>query len=337
MLNKIKTLTELAFFLGVSKKKLISLDPETSYASFYMNKPGKAEKRLIEYPKGELATMLERLSDALQWLYLEHITPAAYGFIRKKKPCKDPRDIYTNAKRHLGKKYLINVDLDDFFHQIDQQKLQNLFSNYKLFSFDKQAEARLVSLVSYHGRLPMGSPASPALSNFATIDLDEELISWANRSQVIYTRFVDDLSFSSNMKLTQTHLAQINEILLSHRFRPDPGKIKFFDPTDVKEVTGLIIGETVTVPAEYLESFEKEIQHFREMNRMVCQYPDNKVFDWMMKMRQVFYGRLAFLKMILGNGNETYLQFKTEIDQMYHMKDEETSVSWRYAGYEYFK
>lgn len=335
MLDKIKTLSELALFLGISEKKLQQLDPENSYCSFYVNKPGKTEKRLIEYPKGELATVLDKLCDALQWLYLDHITPAAYGFIRKRKPCKDPRDIYTNAKKHLGKNYLLNVDLDDFFHQIDQVKLQNLFSNFRLFSFDIETEKKLVNLVSYHGRLPMGSPTSPPLSNFATLDLDYELMAWSNRSHVVYTRFVDDLSFSSNMRLTQTHLLQINEILMSQRFKPDPAKIKFFGPHDMKEVTGLILGKTITVPDEYLVSFATDISRFREMHLLACQNPDSHVFDWLEKMKQVLNGRLAFLKMVHGSDNDTYLHFKSEIQHIYKSETIETSVSWRYAGYEY--
>lgn len=335
MLAKIRTISELSHFLGMGIEGFIKLDPERSYASFYRNKPGKSEKRLIEYPTGELSAVLDRLCDAFQWLYLDHLTPAAYGYIRKKKPCSDPRDIYTNAKRHLGKKHLLNVDLDDFFHQIDQVKLQNIFSNYRIFSFDQETESKLISLVSYHGRLPMGSPTSPPLSNFATIDLDNELTAWANRSHVVYTRFVDDLSFSSNMKLTQTHLNQINEILLSHRFRPDNEKIRFFGSADVKEVTGLMLGKTISVPDEYLEAFAHDIRRFREMHQLACQYPDTKVFDWLQKMKQVLHGRLAFLKMIHGSGHETYVRFQSEMKYMYSADHTEMSISWRYAGYEF--
>lgn len=169
------------------------------------------------------------------------------GFIRKIKPSTDPRDIYTNAKRHLGNKYLLNIDLDDFFHQIDLQKLENLFSDYSLFSFNSETEQLLVRLVSYRGRLPMGSPTSPPLSNFATIGIDNDLLAWAGKSHFDYTRFVDDLSFSSNMKITQTHLDQIIEILFTHRFIIDPAKTKNFGLADVKEVTGLMLGKTIGV------------------------------------------------------------------------------------------
>ncbi len=335
MLNKIKTIYELALYLGQNEEHLRQLDPEKLYATFYIQKPDSDEKRLIEYPKGELDRVLDRLCDGLQWLYLDHLTPAAYGFIRKIKPCNDPRDIYTNAHRHLGKKYLLNIDLDDFFHQIDTEKVKNLFSDYNLFSFNPETEQLLTRLVTYHGRLPMGSPTSPPLSNFATIALDNDLQAWANRSRFVYTRFVDDMSFSGNLKITQTHLGQISEILLAHRFRPDPAKIKFFGPTDTKEVTGLVIGKTITVPDEYLTEFMKDIARYREMYLMVCQHPDSRVFEWLDKLKQVLNGRLAFLKTIHGANNETYRQFQDEMDSLRQNDAIETSVSWRYAGYEY--
>lgn len=335
MLDKIKTIFELASFLGQSVDTLKNLDPEKSFASFYIPKPGTDEKRLIEYPKGELAHVLDRLCDALQWLYLDHLTPAAYGFIRKIKPCADPRDIYTNAHRHLGKKYLLNIDLDDFFHQIDTEKVKTLFSDFNLFSFDPETEKLLTRLVTFRGRLPMGSPTSPPLSNFATIVLDHDLQAWAMRSQFVYTRFVDDLSFSGNLKISETHLDQINEILQSHRFNANLNKIKLFGPSDIKQVTGLMLGKTITVPDGYLASFKNDIARFREMHLMVCQHPDSRVFEWLDKLKQVLNGRLAFLKMVHGANNEVYRQFKYEIENLCHPETIETSVSWHYAGYEY--
>lgn len=335
MLDKIKTTKELALYLGISYEKLRRIDPEKSYASFYVQKPGTKEKRIIEYPKGDLFRILDRLSDGLQWIYLDHITPSAYGFIRKLKPNKDPRNIYTNAKRHLGKKYLLNIDLDDFFHQVDIQKLQNLFSDYSIFSFNQESEQLLVKLVSYHGRLPMGSPTSPSLSNFATIGIDKDLVIWAGRNNINYTRYVDDMSFSSNYKIMQTHIDQIVEILFTHRFLIDPAKTKMFGPKDTKEVTGLIIGESITVPDEFLTAFMKDINLFSEMYHVVCQNPDTRIFEWLDKMKQVLQGRLAFLKMVYGSKNETYRLYQSKINNLYHSELIEQSVSWRYAGYEY--
>lgn len=335
MLDKIKNPKELAYFVGVPPENLFKLNPAISYRSFYINKPGSSEKRLIEYPTGELERVLTRLCDGLQWLYLSHITEAAYGYIRKVKPCADPRDILTNARRHLSRKYLLNIDLDDFFHQVDETKLKTLFNDYSIFSFDSETENLMTKLVTYKGRLPMGSPASPPLSNFATIALDNDLVTWARHHNFVYTRFVDDLSFSSNMRISHSHFSQISEILQAHLFRPDNKKIKWYGPSDLKEVTGLVLDKNVQLPDNFLEEFESEIIKFRSFYHTAQQYPDTHVFEWLEKMKQVMQGRLTFMKMIYGAGHPVFIRYNKAVVGLFTDETAEFSVSWRYAGYEY--
>lgn len=335
MLDKIKTPDELACYVSLPVSKLIELNPDLYYKTFYINKPGTDEKRLIEYPTGDLERVLSRLCDGLQWLYLQHITDAAYGYIRKVKPCNDPRDIYTNARRHLGRKYLLNIDLDDFFHQIDLNKLKNIFGDYTLFAFNPDTENLMIRLVAYHGRLPMGSPTSPPLSNFATINLDNDLLAWACRHNFVYTRFVDDLSFSSNMKISQTHFGQISEIIQAHAFRPDMHKIKWFGASDPKEVTGLVLDKRIQLPQSFLDEFEAEILRFRSFFATARQYPDVYVFQWLDKMKQVMQGRLAFMQMVYGKGHPLYVKYSNLVAELGNEDTPETTLSWRYAGYEF--
>jgi hypothetical protein len=66
-------------------------------------------------------------------------------------------------------------------------------------------------------------------------------------------------------------------------------------------------------------------------------FPDGKVFEWLDKFKQVLNGRLAFMKMIYGVNHPTYIQFSNEIKNLYGSDNNhfETSISWRYAGYEF--
>ncbi|MCX6266916.1 MAG: hypothetical protein NTW16_06095 [Bacteroidetes bacterium] len=118
MIEKVKTISDLALFLSVSVNTLQAINPAEHYLTFQIPKPGKSEKRTIETPKGPLKPMLSRICDSLQWLYSQHKTDAAYGFIRSGGNDADKRNIFTNAARHLGKKYLLNIDLDNFFYQL---------------------------------------------------------------------------------------------------------------------------------------------------------------------------------------------------------------------------
>ena len=336
MIEKVKTIADLALFLSVNVQNLQTLKPEEHYLTFQIPKPGKVEKRTIETPKDPLKPILSRISDSLQWLYSQNKTDAAYGFIRSGRNDADKRNIFTNAQRHLGKKYLLNIDLDNFFYQVDLVNVTNLFNNCRMFSFDPDTEKMVTKLVTFHDRLPMGSPTSPPLSNFATIDLDQDLLAWAHRSGFVYTRYVDDLSFSSNLAISETHFSQITEILHSHRFLADPGKIKWFGKNDTKEVTGLIIGKKITVPDDFIRDFDKDLDNYRKVFVYAHAYPDHHVLDWIEKLGQVIRGRLSFLQMVYGREHPVYRKLKSAFEGIRPDQDTEYSVSWRYAGYDHF-
>lgn len=335
MIENIKTIAGLASFLVADANILAGFEPGKYYKTFRIPKPGSEEKRTIETPTGILRTWLDRLADELQWLYKQHKTDAAYGFVRSYRNEPDKRNIYTNALRHLGKKYLLNIDLDNFFYQVDEAKVRNIFGNYQLFSLDHPTEQLLTRLVTYHERIPMGSPTSPPLSNFATISLDAELLKWAHSGSFTYTRYVDDLSFSSNMPISQTHLGQISSILQSHRFAADPAKIKWYGKDDEKEITGLLLGAKIRVPDVFLDEFNKDLHKFRETWVMAHQYPDTHVFEWINKLEQIIKGRMAFLSMIYTRQHPVYVEYKHKIEIIKQSHETELSCSWRYAGYEF--
>jgi RNA-directed DNA polymerase len=336
MLAQLKTTKQLAIFLGIGHNELLKLKPEDHYYCFEIPKPGKTEKRIIEAPKGILKYLLERLSDNLQWVYSDHRTDAAHGYIRSTVNDPDKRTIFTNAKKHLGRKFLLNIDLDSFFHQIDRVKLQNIFTDHRFFGFSQECSELLVNLVSYHGRLPMGSPTSPPLSNFATVDLDLDLLRWAGCQRIVYSRFVDDLSFSSNRPLMQKHFEMISDMLQMHHFRPDPEKTKWFSESDRKEVTGLLVGSEISLPADYITELEREIDRLAEVKKYSCTYPDYAVLEWIRKLNQVIDGRLSFVKAVYGSSSPIYRGLLKRMKNSYSINSDTLSLSWRYAGYEYF-
>jgi RNA-directed DNA polymerase len=334
MLDKLITIKEIAQYLNSGVSVLKNLRPEEHYLIFEIPKPGTDKKRTIEAPKGILAGILDRLSDGLQWTYSDHRTHCAHGYIRSTKNDPDKRTIFTNASRHLGKKYLLNIDLDSFFHQISEEKIRNIFSDSRFFRFDLPAVELLTKLAGFGGRLPMGSPTSPPLSNFATYDLDLELMLWVKHQKITFTRFVDDLSFSSNKPLTDSHYRIIEEILRSHRFSPDPEKIKWFGPEDVKMVTGLITGNKIDLPADYVNDLEQEILRLKEVKREAMLYPDYQALAWVQKLERIVAGRLSFVKTVYGQEHPVYLSLFRKLLQT--ETQEILSISWQYAGYEYY-
>jgi RNA-directed DNA polymerase len=332
--EKIKTIADLAAFIPIKKQELTSLKPEENYRVFEVRKPGSDEKRSIETPLGNLKVVLERLADQFQWLYCDHKTDAAYGYVRAIATDPDKRNILTNAQKHLGLNYLVKVDFDNFFHQIDREKIRNLFNDYFLFPFMPETEDLLNRLVTYKDRLPMGSPTSPVLSNFATIGLDHELLYWCRSREITYTRYVDDLSFSSVKPLTNDHFNHLLSIMNSHRFVIDPKKTKWYGKNDIKEITGLIVGDKVGIPDGFIGDFEKSINKFHQVCSCAHMLPDHHVFDWIDKMKQVLGGQLNFVGTIYGRQHPLYLKLQAQLDIADDVSTDEESISWRYIGYE---
>jgi RNA-directed DNA polymerase len=336
MLERVKTISDLCLYVGYPVETVEKLNPTEHYFSFEVDKPGKLEKRKIEAPKGILMDILDRLCDGLQRIYSSHKTPVAHGFIRAAVNDPDKRTIFSNASRHLNKKYLLNVDLDNFFYQITQERVRGIFMDDRFFTFNPETASFLASLVVLRGRLPMGSPTSPPLSNFATFDMDYELFRWCNSQHITFTRFVDDLSFSANFQLMPAHFDTINDMLKMHQFYPDPEKVKWYGPEDQKEVTGLIVSDKITLPEDYLTGFEKEINHLHGIRNYVKLFPDYKVFDWIRKIDRVIDGKLNFVQQVYGCEHEIYRKLNRLANEEGAGSAEMQSMSWRYAGYEYF-
>lgn len=338
-INTVKSVEDLAFYLNVKKRDLIDLRPENFYHTFQVPKHGSNEKRTIEAPYGLLKNILERLSDGLQWCYHDHKTDAAYGYVRSSDYENDKRNIYTNARKHLGMKYLVNVDFDDFFYQVDTIKVKNIFSDFSVFSFHPETETLLTQLVTHDGRLPMGSSTSPPLSNFSTIGVDLELLKWGKQNAITYTRYVDDLSFSSKKPITQNNFDQILQILQEFQFKIDQKKTKWYGKDDPKEITGLIVGKTIEIPDEFIKEFEKLLNKLKEVCDCSRELPDMQVYEWIDKMKKMMQGRLAFICSIYGKHHPVYMRLYEQLDQIEHFDElphTEESLSWRYAGYAYY-
>ena len=96
----------------------------------------------------------------------------------------------------LAKPYLLNVDLLDFFHAVKRDRIYDIFRS-KPFNFKRNLPDILADLTTYQARLPMGTPTSPVLSNFACRELDRGLLLFSENMLWTYTRYADDMSFSS--------------------------------------------------------------------------------------------------------------------------------------------
>ena len=281
------------------------------YHRFHLPKKG-GQLRLITAPGKKLKFLQKTLANALQYIYLDNIPSAVHGYVSGLNPVVGTRHILSNAQAHTNKDYLLNHDIDNFFPSIDSLKLMDCFRTW-FPEMPLATQGLLTSLCTYKNALPMGAPSSPVLSNMALLPLDESLLSLCNDHHITYTRYVDDLTFSSQVPIGSDLENQILAMLRKHEFEVNDDKRKYYQAGMPKMVTGLILkGEEITVDQELLHNIERCIKEHEQLRWLSRQLEmDKKWLRYKVKhTEQSIRGQLAFLEQIHGESDATYLKLK---------------------------
>lgn len=327
---RLQTLDEVSAFLSVPKKEIVLLAFDPIYYHFSVAKPN-GKLRQIEAPEASLKKMQRLLNEHLQQVYYLNQSDAAYGYIPTVKGGTNPKNIRTHAEKHLGCNYMMNADFQDFFHQISLSAVKSIFSAPP-FSFDKYTAHTLAKICCYKERLPMGAPTSPVLSNFYTLPFDRELQSWACKHNMVYTRFVDDLSFSSkHHAITPLHFSEVTRIAEKHQLSFNPSKTKYYGKQDEKVITGLVLRDTVDIVPDFYSELEKDLQRLQAVNEVVFITGKLGTPPMLNTFKQEIMGKIAFIAQIEGNNSNEYLQY---LNMFYDAENppEELSVRWTKFG-----
>jgi hypothetical protein len=192
----------------------------------------------------------------------------AHGF-------KDKYSIITNAKVHVGKRYVFNTDLEDFFPSITFGRVRAFFIADNNFRLDPAVATMIAQLSCYRNQLPQGAPCSPVISNFIAHILDVNLNKMARAGNCSYTRYVDDLTFSTNENAFPPAIARLvagttdrwvaGDGLLGRiyasGFRVNHDKSRMQLPRSRQETTGLTVNQTVNVASRYYKLARSMCDH----------------------------------------------------------------------------
>jgi hypothetical protein len=178
--------TELLKYLGVSDKELKKIwwYRRKMYHEFSIAKGG-GKTRLIRAPDRRLKIIQQRLAVSLNQIYRRR--NPVHGFV-------NDRSVKTNAEAHGSRQYVVNLDLQDFFPSITENRIKGLLRSLGINDRVSEIVARLTC---YDAFLPQGAPTSPVLSNMICYRLDTELLREAKAARAIYTRYADDITFSA--------------------------------------------------------------------------------------------------------------------------------------------
>ncbi|MEM6966360.1 MAG: reverse transcriptase family protein [Bacteroidota bacterium] len=323
-INSIRSLCQL---LKADQRQLSLMASQPHYKTFTIPKRDGGERQ-IEVPGMEHKRILARLNTYLQSVYLFEKSHAAYGFIVGVTNDDDRRNVLTNARKHAGRPHLLNVDLKDFFHSVTREQVVKIFSENP-FRLKRGLPDLLADLTTYQGRLPMGASTSPVLSNFACRALDDDLTKLSAAMLWVYTRYADDMSFSSKQSINTEMIHSIRQIITKHHFRINEKKVHRFGPQDEKIVTGLLVTDRVTLANGYLPQLATEIQRLKEV--FWAQNEQGRLTSkWAENFKLQVRGRLNFAGFVLGRQHDAYIQMKDQYYEAIHPPEEDFNcISWR--------
>lgn len=325
----IETAHDAAAFFGVSAGRLtyaLYRAPEDQrYRGFEIPKR-TGGMRQIHAPIGLIREMQAKLAPILQQTYVAH--PGAHGFIKE-------RSILSNAQQHVGQRQVLNVDLEDFFPSVNFGRVRGIFMAPP-FKLGPAAASVFAQLCTHKNGLPQGAPTSPPLSNFAAVQLDRALARLARENGVRYSRYADDITFSTNHSTFPPALAvsaqaeggvgvrageALERATIASGFAINHKKVRLQKRDQRQSVTGLNVNDKANVSRKRIrriramlhawEKFGLEAaarEHFLR-HRGALQLPNN--YD--RAYRNSLYGQLAFVKMVRGADDPVFLNLCAKV------------------------
>ena len=304
------------------------------YKVFHLPKSDDGDLRLIEDPGPVLKKFQNQLNYFLQSVYYFEKSYAGYGFVVNPVTDADRRNILTNARKHIGKPWLMQLDLRDFFHFVTRQKVEEVFASGPLFLKDDVCEL-LAANTTYMGRLPMGAPTSPVLSNLACRELDEQLYELAQAKLWTFTRYADDFSFSAARPFTRDDMQAVRDIIAAQGFEVNESKTRIFGPHDDKIVTGILLRGRGELRSGFLDEVTAEVRKLASVVEAQHFHGELRTY-WVEKMKQQIRGKIAFIGFVLGVRNEQYINLRDDFYTACAPPEEDFgAVSWK--GFNYLK
>lgn len=240
-----------ASLLGVEANKLKEIleNIPAHYHEFWVRKR-KGGYRMISAPHKELQSIQTIINTRI----LSSVTtvhPAAVGF-------RCGHSVIDNAGPHLGKRYVLKMDIHDFFFSIRSPRVKDTFER---MGYPANVAKVFRILCCLHNCLPQGAPTSPSLSNIVGYEMDKKLAALAAEYGLTYTRYADDLTFSGDVFPKDRIISRIKQIIRDEKFEPNHKKTRFLHEYDRKIITGVSVssGVKLTIPKTRKREIRKNV------------------------------------------------------------------------------
>jgi RNA-directed DNA polymerase len=323
----LQTRQDIANLLEISDHQLcyhlyIS-SPQDRYKKFEIPKRSGGTRQ-ITAPSSSLKIIQRKLNQILQALYRPK--SCTHGFVRQK-------NILTNAEEHVRKRFVLNIDLEDFFPSINFWRVRGMFMSSP-YNRNSRVATVLAQICCFSNELPQGIPISPIVSNMICGKMDNQLRALARSYQCLYTRYADDITFSTYRTKFPESLAYYNEnsgtldlgnkledLIKTNGFRVNKRKVRLQTGARRQQVTGLTVNKIVNVRRKHinqtramLHAWEKygvaaaESEFIQKHDRK-GRFPNKRHISF----PHIVKGKIEFVGMVRGKESAIYLKFYNQL------------------------
>jgi RNA-directed DNA polymerase len=329
--QNLKSIHDIAQLLQVPNEYFIyyiyRIPHDSQYKKFRVPKKSGGYRN-IHSPNSSLGIVQRKLSQVLYAVYRPR--PSVHGFAAS-------RSIITNAKAHVRKKFILNLDIKDFFGSINFGRVRGLFlaNPYKL---DEKVATILAQICCFDNKLPQGAPTSPVVSNLICSRMDSELQRFSRKYGLFYTRYADDITLSINRDELPNSLVssykkgfsqvvlgnELRAIIESNGFQINDAKVRLACNTQRQEVTGLIVNKTVNVNRKYIRNIDGALhawekyslgaaaETYRAKYAKITTLPEKDTAQFLDSLR----GKIEFVGSVRGKDDYLYLKLLTKFNDL---------------------
>jgi RNA-directed DNA polymerase len=292
---------DVARALGISLKQLwyFSIHRERErqphYITFAIPKRSGG-KRLIMAPKRRLKAIQRQLMELL----VENlpVSEHAHGF-------RKGRNVRTGAEAHVGKRFVLKMDLKDFFPCVTAARVRGLLVSYgygfpvatTLAVLMTEAERQPVEIDGQVFHVPVGNrhcvqgaPTSPGLCNAMLLKLDRRLGGLAKKKGVNYTRYADDLTFSGDIDRAAANAIHgaVHQVVMDEGFEINSAKTRLMGRAARQVVTGVVVNQVLGLSRE----------ERRRLRAMAHRIKKDAIAGEVSNLQARFKGKVAYLSML---------------------------------------
>ena len=324
---------ELAKLLEIEDKVLIYVLYRNGIANYYktfdvVKKNGGLRK--ISAPSGSLKIIQSKLREILDICY--NPRPCVQGYVKD-------RSVITNAEKHKHPRFILNIDVKGFFDAINFGRVRGYFLK-KPFEFNKEISTIIAQICCLDGILPQGAPTSPIIANLICSRFDSEMIRFARKNNLFYTRYADDITFSSNRMFKKAVIRfrdddfsmpviakPLRDIFKNNGFIINKDKIIFSTKEHRQEITGIIINEKLNVRRAYIKNIRCMLyawkkfgyenasnEYFSKNQEKYQNYGDDELPEF----ENIVFGKINYLRMVRGFQDKIFRKYFNEYVMLTH-------------------